>query len=111
KPMVVRVTGDSVLRRLQPQVAQTVAARVHPELAAGRPAEGTAPDTQQLLESSPAISIADLKTGDAIVVSSTVGAAADQITAITLYAGVERILTKPGTQEMALGSWSIDFGN
>jgi len=114
KPMVVRVTGDSVLKRLQPQVAQTIAARVHPAPAAGRggtPAEGTAPDTQQLLESSPGISVADLKAGDAIVVSSTVGAAADQITAITLYAGVERILTKPGTQEMALGSWSIDFGN
>jgi len=111
KPMVVRVTADSVLRRLQPQVAQTIALRVHPELAAGRgtPAGGAAPDTQQLLESSPGISVADLKAGDAIVVSSTVGAAADQITAITLYAGVERILTKPGTQVMALGSWSVDF--
>ena len=64
----------------------------------------------QMLDNSPAITLADLKVGDAIVVSSTVGAAADKVTAIKLLAGVEPILTKPGTQEMSLGGWSLGGG-
>ena len=63
-----------------------------------------------MIERSPNIALADLKAGDAIVVSSTVGAVADRITAITLLSGVEPILTKPGTQVMSLGSWSLDMG-
>ena len=63
-----------------------------------------------MIDSSPAVTLADLKNGDAIVVSSTVGATAGKITAIKLLAGVEPILTKPGTQEMSLGSWSLDIG-
>ncbi|HLH44462.1 MAG TPA: DUF5666 domain-containing protein [Bryobacteraceae bacterium] len=64
-------------------------------------------DIQTILDNSPNITIADLKVGDAIVVSSTVGATAGKITAIKLLAGVEPILTKPGTQEMTLGSWDL----
>jgi len=67
-------------------------------------------DLQQLIDRSPAITVADLKAGDAIVVESTVGAAAGRVTAITLVAGVEPILTKPGTREMSLGSWSLEAG-
>jgi hypothetical protein len=63
-----------------------------------------------LLDQSPAITVADLKTGDAIVVSSTVGASADKVTAISLVAGVEPIITKPGTQEMSLGDWNLAGG-
>lgn len=67
-------------------------------------------DVQSMLDNSPNITIADLKVGDAIVVSSTVGATAGKITAIKLLAGVEPILTKPGTQEMSLGSWDLGGG-
>jgi len=42
-------------------------------------------------------------------VSSTEGTAPDQITAITLVAGVEPILTAPGRKEMSLGSWTLDM--
>jgi hypothetical protein len=48
-----------------------------------------------------------LKAGDAIIVLSTVGATPDQLTAITLVAGVEPILTAPGRKDMALGEWSL----
>jgi hypothetical protein len=64
-----------------------------------------------LLESSPGITLADLKAGEAIVVSSTVGADAERVTAIVLLAGVEPILRRPGTQDMSLGSWTLDIGN
>jgi hypothetical protein len=80
-----------------------------PDGGAGRGGRGGG-DLQQMIDRSPAIMIADLKTGDAIVVESTVGATPDRLTAVTLVAGVEPILTKPGTREMSLGSWSLEVG-
>jgi hypothetical protein len=128
KTLTVKINKDSSVKKLQPQVAQTIASRLHPSADAadankggrgggrgrgqgdaGGGARGGA-DVTQLLDSSPTISLADLKAGDAIVVSSTVGAAADKVTAIKLLAGVEPILTKPGTQEMSLGGWSLGSG-
>ena len=67
-------------------------------------------DFQQLLDRSPAITVADLKAGDAILVSSTVGASPDKVTAISLVAGIEPIITKPGTEEMSLGDWNLAGG-
>ena len=64
-----------------------------------------------MIDRTPPITVADLKTGDAIIVSSTVGASADQVTAIALLAGVEAILTKPGTREMSLGEWNLGGGD
>jgi hypothetical protein len=135
KPVTVRVVADSSVKKIQPQLAQAVATRLHGEVQGGRgpsgeprgggqaePARtgadgrgrggagfrgGAAADLQTMLDNSPNITLADLKNGDAIVVSSTVGATAGKITAIKLLAGVEPILTKPGTQEMSLGSWDI----
>jgi hypothetical protein len=115
KPMTVKVTSDSNLRTLQPQLAQWIAVRLHPELAttievpkggaASRPA---APDFHKLVENSPAITLADLKAGDAIIVSSTVGITPHRVTAITLMAGVEPILSKPGNPHISLGAWSLE---
>jgi hypothetical protein len=62
-----------------------------------------------MLERAPKITLADLKNGDAIIVSSTEGTTPNQITAITLVSGVEPILTAPGHKDMALGSWSLDM--
>lgn len=73
---------------------------------------GRGGDMQQMLERLPAIKLEDLKPGDAIIVSSTEGADAGQVTAITLVAGVEPILTAaPGGTQRArmLGSWNLDM--
>jgi len=131
KPLTVKVNKDSSIKKIQPQVAQVIASRLHPSADAdaskgGRGGGGGGggrgrgqgepggirggSDVTQMLDNSPAITLADLKVGDAIVVSSTVGAAADKVTAIKLLAGVEPILTKPGTQEMSLGGWSLGGG-
>ena len=67
---------------------------------------------QQMLERWPAIKLEDLKPGDAIIVSSTEGADPGQVTAITLVAGVEPILTAaPAGSQRArmLGSWNLDI--
>lgn len=123
KPVVVKINPDSNLRKLPPPMAQMLAARNRPpeegeKTGAGGRAGGGAPegrggggmragggDLAQMLDKLPAVTLADLKPGDAIIVLST--EAAGQLSAITLLAGVEPILTKPGTREMALGSWSL----
>jgi hypothetical protein len=113
KALVVKVSADSSLHKLQPQVAQAIAQRVRGNGENGARLGGAAggADLQQTLESSPRITLADLKTGDAIVVSSTVGAVTERVTAITLLGGVEPILRRPGSQEMSLGSWTLDIDN
>jgi hypothetical protein len=65
-----------------------------------------------MIERMPPLSLADLKPGDALVISSTAGAEPDKITAITLLAGVEPILTSApkGRQGMALGNWNLGMG-
>ena len=132
KPELVRIEADSTLRKLTPDIANMLARRLKgPEagaaggsdtprpagMAGGRP--GGAPggpgggmDLEQMIEKMPPLNLADLKPGDALVISSTAGAQADKITAITLLAGVEPILTSApkGRQGMALGSWNLGMG-
>jgi Cu/Ag efflux protein CusF len=130
KRVTVRINPESNLRKLPPQMAQMLAARNRPPEDGGGRGRGDNPggppdgggrgrgagggrgggagrDLTQELERLPAMTLADLKNGDAIIVLSTVGASADQMTAITMLAGVEPILTRPGTREMQLGGWSL----
>lgn len=78
---------------------------------AGMPGRQGAPDMQQMLDRMPAVTLDDLKPGDAIMVASTVGADPGEVTAITLLAGVEPLLTAApgGGQQMTLGSWNLDL--
>lgn len=127
-PVVVKITPESNLKKLPAQMAQMLATRNRGE-AGGAPGgrAGVAPegrgqgrgegrgmrpagDLTQMLDRVPPVELADLKNGDAIILLSTVGASPDQLNAITLLAGVEPILTKPGTREMALGAWSLGGG-
>jgi hypothetical protein len=59
---------------------------------------GGAPDFQEMFDNLPAISVAELKKGDAIIVSSTTGVDPTRVTAIRLAAGVEPILNRPQPQ-------------
>ena len=67
---------------------------------------------ESMLERMPALTLEELKPKDALIISSTVGAEADKITAITLLAGVEPILTSApkGRQGMVLGNWNLGGG-
>jgi Cu/Ag efflux protein CusF len=77
---------------------------------AGGMRAGRGGDMQQMLERMPALKLEDLKQGDAIIVSSTVGTDPGQVTAITLVAGVEPILTSSSSSQraMILGTWNMD---
>jgi hypothetical protein len=147
KTLIVKVNGDSTLRKLPEMMARMIAARTSggapgggqrpagaPGGAPGRGAaggggqgwqggqggapggQGGAPrggDMQAMLERLPALKLEDLKAGDAIIISSTEGATPDQVTAITLVAGVEPILTATaggGQRAAMLGSWNLDMG-
>jgi len=65
-------------------------------------------DPQQMLSRAPAIKIADLKKGDAVMVVSTDGAT--DVTAITLLAGVEPLLEAPAASQSLLNNWSMGSG-
>jgi hypothetical protein len=77
--------------------------------AAGWRGNGSSPpDFQQMLSRLPAAKIADLNKGDAVMIVSTEGMTGDGVTAITLLAGVEPILTAPASsQAMLLSPWSL----
>lgn len=64
-------------------------------------------DPQQMLSRAPAIQIADLKKGDAVMLVSTDGTS--DVTAITLLAGVEPLLEAPAASSL-LSNWSMGGG-
>jgi co-chaperonin GroES (HSP10) len=122
KPVVVKVTADSQMKKLPPQMAQGLAMRmkganVRPGAQAGTqgatPAGGERPrggDVNQLLGRLPAASLADLQKGEAVMIVSTQGSAGQSPVAITLLGGVEAILTASPTGTGAqsfLTPWSL----
>jgi len=136
KSVVIKITGESQLRKLPLPMAQRIAARLkgtsadEPPAAGQRPAEpsatnGTAPthstgrpdsgqsgrepsDLQQALSRMPAASLSDLNKGDAVMIVATSGTQDGGATAITLLAGVEPILeASPNGGQSILSPWSL----
>jgi hypothetical protein len=70
---------------------------------------GGAPDFQQMLSFTPAVAIADLHKGDAVVILATEGTPSTGSTVITLVSGVEPILqaAPSASQAMMLAPWSL----
>ena len=60
-----------------------------------------------MLSRAPAIQLADLKKGDAVMIVSTDGST--DVTAITLVAGVEPLLEAPAASSL-LNNWSMGGG-
>lgn len=138
KPLTLRITPDSQLRKLAPMVAQRIAARLRggsadggssppasgggppatagqsaPDHNAGGPRPGGSPDFQQTLKRMPAVTIADLQKGDAVMIVATQGSSTTQPTAITLLSGVEPILSaSPNSNRVAmlLSPWNLGGG-
>jgi hypothetical protein len=64
-------------------------------------------DFQQILSRMPALSLADLHKGDALLIVATEGSATAGATAITMLSGVEPILEAAPSQAMMLTPWSL----
>ena len=58
----------------------------------GGPGGGGGFDAQDLLERMPQLNLAELKPGDMIVVSSTIGADPTRLTAMALIAGIDALI-------------------
>jgi len=134
KPVSVKITADSQLRKLPPLVAQRIAMRLKgsspdsgpatasgnhsptapktdqaPGEAGGSRPRGTA-DLQQMLNRLPAVTLADLQKGDAVMLVTMQGGANSALNAVTLLTGVEPILTASPNGEgaaMLLSPWSL----
>ena len=136
KPVSVKMGADSQMRKLPPMMAQGIAMRLKggpagvpptgggtggsassasqpgggaPPSDAGGSRPGGGRDFQQMLNRLPALTLADLQKGDAVMIVATQGTATGGVTAITLLSGVEPILTSSSraTQATLLSSWSL----
>ncbi len=102
KVFTVNVTTNSNIRTLPPYIATRMAARTNGgggrAGGAGAGADGArrsaGMDLSQMIGSLPSMTLADLKNGDAVmIVASEPSPGSSTVTAITLLAGVEPILT------------------
>ncbi|MFZ0284481.1 MAG: DUF5666 domain-containing protein [Terriglobales bacterium] len=133
KPVVLRIGADSQLRELPAMMAQRIAMRLKGGSAEGQAGgagqtrvmrQGEGPgggehggqrpggrgDFQQLLSRLPAVTIADLQKGSAVMIVATEGSAISSPMAITLLTGVEALLTaspKGGQPAMLLSPWNL----
>lgn len=134
KTAIVRVTPETQMRKIPPEIAQRIAMflkrspggggnteqaqttpaepgggqQMRPGGGPGRP--GGAPDFQQIIRRIPAASLTDLQKGDAVMIVTTDDAGSQQVTALTLLSGVEPILTAAPTEASAanlLSGWSM----
>lgn len=134
KPVTVKITVDSQLRKLPPTVAQRIAMRMkgvppdtspatatgnHPSVAqktdqapfdVGSSRSRGAADLQQMLSRLPTVTLADLQKGDAVMLVTTQGSTDSPFNVITLLTGVEPILTAAPNGDgaaMLLSPWNL----
>jgi hypothetical protein len=120
KPVTIHITADAQMRNLPEMMAKMLAARLKGGMGAapaqrggqgawngaGRGGNGEGHDPQQMLNHAPAIQLADLKKGEAVMLVSTAGTT--EVTAITLLAGVEPLLEAPAASQDLLANWSMN---
>jgi hypothetical protein len=107
-----RVLPASLLRRLSPGVVQILAARISGMGRSGGSEEvGNDRDLQTMIEALPSLTLAQIKAGDALVISGTIGDDPAKLTAITVLAGVEALLkaSSRGARGPDIGSWNLDL--
>jgi hypothetical protein len=133
KPVVVKISAQSQLLKLPPQMAQGVAMQLKGGGRGGNGATGSESgrggeartgegggngrgagrgpaDLQQMMNRIPKVTLAEMQKGDAVMIVSTEGTTAGGVTAITLLSGVEPILQAPSGQSMTLPPWNLGGG-
>ena len=129
KQVTIHVAADTQMHRLPDRMAQMLAARLKGSggssgnASSANSGAGTAQggagqglpgsgqvggDPQQILNRAPAIQLADLTKGEAVMLVSTPGTT--EVTAITLLAGVQALLEAPEASQNLLSSWSMNTG-
>jgi hypothetical protein len=122
--LTIKIVPTSTMKKLPDTMAAMLARRYAPGAQQQQqPAGGGAPggpgrgmggrggDIGQMLDNLPLFSIADLKKGDAVMVSTTQGSDATHATVIMLLAGVEPLLTaSPNATRDIMGGWNLGGG-
>jgi len=137
-PVVIKLSADSQVKKIPPEMAQRIAMRLKaaageggaeaghssgsgsaapsgnaqfPRGGSGMTGERSAgaPDLQRFLGRLPSSKLSDLQKGDAVMIVSTEGKDSGEVTAITMLAGVEPILTasSPRNAAMMLSPWTL----
>jgi hypothetical protein len=121
KTLTIKVDSDSTLKKLDPMMAAGLARRYGvgrsqeaPPGAGGagmgRGGRGGG-DVGQMLDRLPPVQISDLKPGDAVMVSTTMGSDPSRVTLIMLLAGVEPLLTaSPNATRDIMSGWNLGGG-
>ncbi len=124
QPVTIVVSKDSLMRRLTPELLtalmppqsetkpgpkpETSAAAKSPTSAA--PAKGSG-DLQEMFDQLPALSLAELKPGESILISSTKGADPARVTAIAVVSGVGPLLqNSQGGRPAAVSLGAMSLG-
>jgi hypothetical protein len=95
QPLTVVLKSDSFLRRFSPELVSMLLAKAEgKEETAGRAGAPARGDVQEVVVRQPSIAAAELKVGDAVIVSGTVGADPSRVTAIMLASNVEPLLKR-----------------
>lgn len=131
KPLTIKIDTESTMRKLPEAAARMLVSRYTGAApGAGAPAAGAGRggmsegggrgsgrgggrggDIGQMLDNLPAMPISELKPGDAIMVSTTQGTDPGRVTAITLLAGVEPLLTaSPTATRDIMSGWNLGGG-
>lgn len=117
KSIVLKVTGDSQLRRVAQPEAQRLASRLagaaetKASADSSKDLRSTTPsaDLQQTLARLPRVPLADLHSGESVMVVAAPGDAGGEGTVITLLSGVEPILAamSKGGKSVTLPPWNL----
>jgi hypothetical protein len=139
KPVELRITSDSQMRKLPQPMAQRIAVRLKGDngptvgqqataaapasgaaggtgggggAAGGPPRSGGAGDMQQMLSRLPLSPLSDFQKGDVVMVVATSDPSNGQIAVITLLGGVEPILqaTTQGQAASIFSTWTLSQG-
>ena len=119
--LTIVVSKDSLLRRITPQMGVTIAGAMpgsrkgHREGGSGtQPAQAAdssgGGELQRALENLAPLALADIRPGDIVTVTSTIGADPSRLTAVTLVGGVDNVLNAMQSAEGQRNSPSLDMG-
>ena len=98
EPITIAINQDSVLHRISPLVAAAIAQKAKADAGKGSPPQpGQKPDqpvidVQQMIDTLPAVSLANLTAGDVLAVTGAVEKDESRLVAIKVAAGVDLVL-------------------
>jgi len=109
QPVTIVVSKDSLMRRLTPELLTALTPGAKPAASAA-PAK-TSGDLQEMFDQLPALSLAELKPGESILISSTKGADPARVTAIAVVSGVGPLLqNSQGGRPAAVSLGAMSLG-